>query len=480
MKWTANHNLQTLPLRRNTSAQEHRLWYKQRDLVQVELPGMVPPFQWLLNKGEQLVGVSIENLDTNASTNVLAAMQSGGLEVVLNASPDYDLLRYPSTLVVPGMPTAPGRYFVKLTTSEGVHASEPWAVEVQDETLYHELITLEYWHRGVIRAPKGGIHYEPPYKSRIRFRGELTAPEYTAEEKVQRRLGKDYAQMRSSSKEFGWNALLPEHIADALRAVRLHSDVEVKHRGETYTCESFNMEVNSWEGGQSFANTRFSFIADTVVVEVARAQGPSVPYAPEPGSCIEYTWNVEAIIDEFGPEFVGRYLNVDGQQVPMQAGDIVGVRSVTTLLVNVYIVGASSYNLQAGAAGYTLYSTREAVYLTYNSAGGGYEAPRIVTIQWLSAGVYRIEGLSLGEAQEQVYVSATAGQPGNLQETFTGGSLALGIEFEAEPGQFVEVAFVTAGCGEVVRSQQVAVPAQPPQPQGGIGFMQIGTSFVVS
>lgn len=130
------------------------------------------------------------------------------------------------------------------------------------------LLTIEYWNaEGDFIIKNGVITFADNFHFKLRLNTELGKPEYNFEEEVTKRLGYNFIESQVSKKIYKFNAVVPEHICDAMRIIRLCSNKIITSLDQTYDALTFDMSVD-WQDQGDLASVNCEFEVDNIIVNL--------------------------------------------------------------------------------------------------------------------------------------------------------------------------------------------------------------------
>ena len=462
-------NLQILPLYDTVEEQNHRKSWVDTPYTTAVPTGELPPFQWVIPNVAGISQMYLVDLETEAKTNITQALIDTGLRYTNFVNTESKIvLEYPATLPLLGVNVEQGRYYLEYTGFGGEYGVSE-VFDMRDNM--DGFLRIDYWHDGTIRSEGDAIVYNAPYKSRVYLQADVARQDYGYEERVQKRLGKDFATQQISWKLYHFRLPLPEYLLDAMRAIRLHDHVQVIYNGEVFDCDSFLMDSPKWESHADVADVEFEFRTNTVVVVNGRTNEGG-EYTVESGSCILATHKAKAIFETGSQEWInGVYEDENGDTQTLMTNDLV-VTIDGTGLVEVHSYTGVGYAPITPGPLDTLSSKRENRYWFMDSASNLWSEPFIETA---SSG-----GFAKGKGQPgtvvKIYKTGTP-EPILLGEGSDADFRGTGIQVGAfTSSDTLYAASVTATCGEI----SSGAPTVPEVPAGrGIGWMRVGSTFVV-
>lgn len=135
-------------------------------------------------------------------------------------------------------------------------------------------LTVTYANTSPLRLNEGQVRFDNNFAFKVYLDTQVGRPKYNYEEEASERMGYTFVESQVSKKTFGFTALAPEYLCDALRLIRLCDRRVIRSRGRTYYPTTFEMDAE-WEEQGDVASVKCSFDTDTVVCNVGG-------YAPAP------------------------------------------------------------------------------------------------------------------------------------------------------------------------------------------------------
>ena len=230
----------------------------------------IPTFQFSIPNSDELTltfftSVKLVNYSTGAETEILSELNANGLEIYREVAVDYDTVIYPSTLPLGLVKALEGEYYLKFTWGGGEKISEVFCCSDVSK-----MIKIEWWHNSNFCYPNGHFRYTAPFKMRTYICSTIGKPSYEYSEKVVERSGTKFPLQQISFKLNKFVATLPEFMADAMRLIRNHDNVEITENGVLYSVDEFIMETPNWLDRGDLGEVVFEFKTDTVVVTNAK------------------------------------------------------------------------------------------------------------------------------------------------------------------------------------------------------------------
>lgn len=137
-----------------------------------------------------------------------------------------------------------------------------------------DAIEITYTSLVNLSTPFGDIpfnHTVGTFSFKVWLNALIGKPEYNFEEVETNRSGYSFLERCTSKKTYQFNVIVPEYLCDALRLIKLCSDVTIVHKGKAYAPTSFDMSV-SWEEQGDLASLRASFDTDNVITAIGGYQ----------------------------------------------------------------------------------------------------------------------------------------------------------------------------------------------------------------
>lgn len=267
-----NNNLNILPFYSSLDEQDHRKFYAYGHIYTLIAPNnKLLPFQ--INRehiANAVSSVTIIDVETGATTNILSELTSAGLNIKEFISDGYDLIINPSALIFPSLVLADGKYYLQISDGINTWYSEIFTV-VTDLSKY---LKLEYWDSENIAYSGGHVDYSSPFKNYCYLQTEIGKPEYPFEEEAQQRDGYIFIEKQISEKKYKFEFIAPEYLCDALRIVRMHDFVNIYSKGKKYSVENIIFDPK-WREQGNLAVMEVEFECDTIIKKIGRGVAPS-------------------------------------------------------------------------------------------------------------------------------------------------------------------------------------------------------------
>lgn len=340
-----NKQFSVLPFYDSLAKQNHLKWWNYKkafDLIcEVDT---LPPFQ--IKKKSSGQGVSalvLVNCEDNSEIDILSKANIAGLTAV--SFTDYDLIIYPSTVLLGIDGIKQGSYHLRITSSSETFYSEVFSM--RDDV--SDLIKIEFYHSGKFCIPDSHIEYTFPFKNRLYIPSDIAKPSVEYEEKVIKREGVTFAVQQVSYLMNRFNMYAPEFLISPLRIIRQHDFVDIYYDGYKYDVDEILMPSPKWLKNGNLAVIEFEFKTDTVVVQNARGVTDLDYSAPE-GSCIVVDYNCVALIEKDSTEYNNFEYNPSGggAAISFATGDNVMIHDSVSGLIEMFDVTDSptSYEQQ--------------------------------------------------------------------------------------------------------------------------------------
>lgn len=459
-----------LPWYTTLSHQHHQKWYAYGQYYCMPTPaGFLIPFQLRRdNTGAAITSLVVVEVATGTETNILAVALSSGLEVVEYAADGYDLIIYPATLSVGSFNV--GRHYLRMGDGTNTWYSEVF--NFVDSTF--GLVKVEWWHAEDFCYPSGRVRYNFPYKGRAYFKTDIGKPEYTFEQTVTERNGKNFKLKQISAKQYKFVILAPEYIADAFRQVPLHDFVEITNYNDnrTYTVDEINMSSPDWQDRGDLAAITVDFQTDTVIVKSGSGV-TTLDYTAAGGGCLPVDYTAVANITLNTPPYYGLYY-VDegtGENVTIQNGDYVLI-SDNTAPYKRRLYQYSDFLgmiLQSPSDDEIAYDANTGTYFFYQT--DEFLTPDLTSY---SGGV--LTGNTFPNVLVKLYSYDVITFESTLIETITAAQLDAGYSITFGPGVvWIYAVMATAACPTLATTAFLQVG----EGSFGVGFDVIGAGLIV-
>lgn len=231
------------------------------------------PFVFYVDgEGDEWVirNASLVYVDDGTTTDITSDLVGHGLRKVDNC-----IFYYPTgifTLIYPSV----GNYYLTITTQdtdvpEGethTYYSEVFCVTDRIE----DAIQITYTSPINLQTQFGEVPFNDGngdniFKFRVWLNALIGKPEYNFEEVETNRNGYSFLERCTSKKTYRFTVIAPEYLCDALRLVKLCSEVVIRHKGKTYEPITFDMNVR-WEEQGDLASVSMSFDTDNILTSI--------------------------------------------------------------------------------------------------------------------------------------------------------------------------------------------------------------------
>ena len=458
-----------LPFYTSLSLQHHQKWYAYGQYYCMPTPaGFLVPFQLRReNTGAAISSMVVVEVSTGTETNVLASAVVSGLEVVEYAADGYDLIIYPSTVSLGSFNV--GRHYIRMGDGTNTWYSEVF--NFVDTTA--GLVKIEWWHSGDFCYPSGHVRYNYPYKGRVYLKTDIGKPEYTFEQVVSERNGKNFKLKQISAKQYKFVFLAPEYLIDAFRQIPLHDYVEITNYNDNriHTIDEINMGNPDWQDRGDLAGVTVDFQTDTVIVKSGSGV-TTLDYTPVDGECLPVDYVCVGEVGSFSTPYFGFYYirESDGVYVNFAIDDLILITDSVDPFERRLFEFNGGYALQTVASKDVAYDTNTGTYYFYDTTDGSFIRPIIDDI---TAGV--VTGRTFAGTLAAIY--GRTGATSTLLTTVTAAQLELGVSVTIPGGtDFVYFVVQTAACPSIVESSPYYIMTVDPI---GVGYDVVETDLIV-
>lgn len=280
-----NNNLSPLPFYRKLEYQDFRKpWaYGNVPCIAAPMSDTFLPFFFVLPSSNgsftkyEVYSIKGNKIVEESSASFLRMKTLGNITVAFY---------YPSPSGTITLPTGEGRYYIKLTYTDGnVNTDFYSEVFTLIDTVDDNLVgyaRIEWYDDYDFEYNGGFIPYEEGYKNIMWLKTDIGMPEYPYEEEATERDGFLFLKKQLSEKRYHFViAKAPECICDVLRLVRLADHIKVTDTfGRDYECDSFLTNVNWLEQGH-YASVQGEFDTDTVLKKIPHSTFTPTPPAED-------------------------------------------------------------------------------------------------------------------------------------------------------------------------------------------------------
>jgi hypothetical protein len=268
-----SNNISVLPFYRNIDEQDSRRNYAYGEKYPLYTPlGSVPPFQIVRRHNSATVtAATLFRTDRTMQADILAPLQTAGLQVKQYATYRYDIVVFPS-LGQMNITTEEGMYYIRLRMSDGtLYYSDIFVVSAITEGC----LMLQWWDRDDLMMEDGRIAYidendEVDFRNTLWLNTQLGKPDYEFEEQGETRDGYFFPEKMISEKTYKFNFLANEPLCDVMRLARMSDYVRVTDRyGNVYNCDTF-LITPKWEVQGNVASVEAEFQTNIVAKRIGR------------------------------------------------------------------------------------------------------------------------------------------------------------------------------------------------------------------
>lgn len=476
-----NKNFSILPFYDNRSKQNHFKWWNYGKAFKLICEvDTLPPFQ--IQKeltGQGVSALVLVNCNDDSEIDILAKANTAGLTAF--SFTDYDLIVYPSTVILGIDNITQGSYYLRITSAGETFYSEIFSM-CQDVS---DLIKIEFYHSSKFCFPNGHIEYTHPYKNRLYIPSDIAKPSVEYEEQVIKREGVKFAVQQITYKMYHFNMFAPEYLIDILQLIRLHDFVDISYSGYYYDVDEILMTSPKWLEQGNLAVVEFEFKTDTIVVSNARGV-TDLDYSAPDGSCIIVDYNCVSLIEKDSVDYNNfQYTPSDGgQPIPFEQGDNILIFDSVANRIEYFIFETSPnlYEQQNLLPSETSFdSNNDKYYFAASNETDNFVEPFITSVTNSGA-----NGLAFGESFEntvaEIWVRYTDGN-GIIQEEKRGQGLSEKLKTTGVPFTWddsiiqVRIKVSSAVCPLFSFGAWFIITALAPT---GIGSMEIGLNFIIS
>jgi len=417
--------------------------------------GYFYPFQLVRDRSPfDISRFEIIREETGEVRNVLADMRATGLSVI--TGDETDTIRYLGTVALPGV-WAEGLYHAKMSDGAQTWETDTFCM-VADVS---EMVKVEWWHNEPIRYRDGVIDYAYPYRNYVWMATDIGKPTYPVDQEVKVKNGVEIPLRVTTWKQYNFEYLVPEYLADVLRTIHQHHNKRVHHLGEVYDCQRFSLENLNWEEYGRLAVAEFVFRTDTVVTTLSNPGATiNVPTGNECLS-VRYTTNRVLGISEFVNNLdnlgtygiVGDHIAVNGV-IDLGAGP---TGSFNVLQITHLSTSPDTTRVRDAVAGDLFFDVYSERYFVHTGTPFGFTAPKITEITDTT-----LTGLALTGSTVEVYFMIEGGMF-TRQGSYTAAQINAGISVDASNWFAAKLVFLTAGCGILQESQTFVLNLPEPE-----------------
>jgi hypothetical protein len=349
-------------------------WYAYGNRYAIAAPEYkLPPFQIIAddatNGDPSTFTVTLVNNNTGTETNITTQIVTSGLEVIDKTT--YRVIRFSANAPLPAL-SEKGSFRLVIETNVETWYSEDFSVCNVDD-----LIQIEWGHGENISIADGEILFTQGWQGRLYFNETIGLPEYPFEEVLSNRDGKEYVKKIVSYKMHKFQIVVPEHVIDVLRFVRMADFVTIRYKGLEYPVDMFRFDDPEWQKNGDVAGVVCMFTYDTVALTIGKSSDSSVLVV----DCYTVQYNALAVIVENDSEYNAEgYTNAGGQFVSFKDGDYVIIKNASVNVWLLYEYTGGTYVLVSVSGGEVVEAAREGTYWTNNGIATGIVTNDVDTI----------------------------------------------------------------------------------------------------
>lgn len=438
-----------------------RIIHHRRDYVRgkrYRLPvevGYFYPFQLVRDRSPfGITRFEIVREEDGQVFNVLADMVATGLSIIPGDT--SDTIRYLGTVALPGF-WEQGLYHAKMSDGSQTWETDTFCM-VADVS---EMVKVEWWHNEPIRYRDGVIDYAYPYRNYIWLATDIGKPTYPVDQEVKVKNGVEIPLRVTTWKQYNFEHLIPEYLADVLRTVHQHHNKRVYHLGEVYDCQRFSLDNLTWEEYGRLAVAEFVFRTDTVVTTLSNPGSSAAP--PSPSQCLPVRYTVNRILGI--SELINNLDNLGSFGI---VGDHIAINSIIDLgagptgAFNVNQITHLSTNpdqtrVRDAVAGDLFFDITTEKYFVHTGTALGFSAPKILTITETT-----LTGLALTGSTVEVFFMRE-GEMFTRLASFTAAQINAGIPVDPSDWFAAKLVFLTPTCGVLQESQTFVLNLPEPE-----------------
>lgn len=235
------------------------------------------PFMFCTDEGDEwrVVRVELTQVETGTSIDITSSMTGHGLfrfgdgGIAFYGDSNFTI-QYPAV----------GNYYLTITTQDidvpqgdtHTYYSEVFCVTDRID----DAIQIIYTNPANLQTQAVGRDGEIPFndgngdnifKFMVYINALIGKPEYNFEQTETNRNGYTFLERCTSKKTYRFGFVAPEYLCDALRLIKLCSEVSIRHKGKTYEPIAFDMSVR-WEEQGDLAAVSMSFDTDNIVTSI--------------------------------------------------------------------------------------------------------------------------------------------------------------------------------------------------------------------
>jgi hypothetical protein len=451
-------NISVLGWTTNPALQDSRRAYVYGNIYCLPIPlGYFYPFQLVRPKGAGGINrFELVQERTGTVIDVLSTMQASGLSII--PGENSDTIRYLGTTPLAGT-WEEGAYYARFSDGRTVWYSDYFNM-VRDTD---KLVKVEWWHNAPIAYRDGVIDYSYPYRNYVYLTSDIGKPAYPVDRDVITRNGVEYNLRVTTWKEYKFEVIMPEYLADCLRMITQHDNIRVLHLGRLFDCQSFTMDEVAWQDRGDLGVTVFTFRTGTLVTTSSHVDGGSSE--PNPSACVEVRYEVntilglgdlDQILNNLGSYgIVGEHIAINGV-IDLGAGPSgsFNVNQITHIQTT-----PNQTRVRDAVAGDVFFDRNSQEYYVHTGTALGFTRPRVNTVTYLAADNATITGYGIpGASAELLYKTEFSGYlPSGIIMTYS--QLLAGVTINPEGWTAVKLVFATASCGVLQESVEFFLDA---------------------
>ena len=131
----------------------------------------------------------------------------------------------------------------------------------------NDCIRVTYRNSSNLSSGDSLVLFESGFYFSMYLRTDVGKPKYTFEEEATRRLGYEFIESQVSKKEYSFSVAANEPICDALRVVKVCTDVVVETHTDRFETITFDVDID-WKTEGDIAEAKCTFSTDEVIVNL--------------------------------------------------------------------------------------------------------------------------------------------------------------------------------------------------------------------
>lgn len=402
---------------------------------------------------------------------------AGEMNFQIKRGDRYDMIKYLGTTALSGE-WREGLHYATMSDGQHLWTSDSFCM-VNDVS---RMIKLEWWHDDPIPYRDGCIDYGYPYRNYCYIDQDIGKPSYFSSNQVIDKNGVEERIRSTTWKEYNFEHIMPEYLADCLSRVGQHHHITIHHLGRQMRAEKFSMPVSDWEEYGALMIGEFSFRTGTVITTRQSSQaGGAGSGGANPSFCVDviYSTNLTINRDQFQEATATNGFGIygdPGQYVALDNGPI-GIYPAGRIVVY-QIMNDGSARLRLGTEGDVFFDLQEEIYYSHNGGFDGYILPGVISVVRDPAPAVNgvITANVIAGTQVELHYRTETGMF-TLDQSFPAASFEGGLTRPMEGWVAIMLKFVSPTCGIIQESDTYFLDQPEPVALSGLDYTTVLGSY---